>query len=135
MTYTALAAIAVIIVGLGDYFVLRTRLIRRKAFWISYLIIGFFQFVTNGVLTGFGIVKYNGEDIVGSSSPTTGSPSFIGDGRLIFAPVEDILFGFALILLTLSLWVFWGRVGVQRLPMAGPPRIGKGRCGDSEPSP
>ena len=133
MTYTGIAMAAVIIVLVVDYFALRTRLIRRKVFWVSYLIIGFFQFVTNGILTGFGIVKYNGEDIVGSSSPATGSPPFIGDGRLIFAPVEDILFGFSLILLTLSLWVFWGRLGVQRLPMAGPPRIGKGRDGDGEP--
>ena len=29
--------------------------------------------------------------------------------------------GFALVLLTLSLWVIWGRRGVQREPMSGPP--------------
>ena len=31
------------------------------------------------------------------------------------------MFGFALILLTIALWVFWGRRGVQRTPVAGPP--------------
>jgi hypothetical protein len=39
------------------------------------------------------------------------------------APVEDLLFGFTLVLLTLVLWVWWGRRGVQRTPYAGPPRI------------
>lgn len=135
MTYTALGITAVGIVLLIDWFGLRTRLITRKAFWVSYLIIGFFQFVTNGLLTGFGMVRYNGDEIIGSSSPQQGSPPFIGDGRIVFAPMEDLMFGFALILLTLSLWVFWGRVGVQRTPMAGPPRLGPGRNRDREPSP
>ena len=45
----------------------------------------------------------------------------IGEGRLVFAPIEDLMFGFALVLLSLSLWVFWGRRGVQRTPMSGPP--------------
>ena len=34
--------------------------------------------------------------------------------RLASAPVEDLLFGFALILGVLSLWVFNGRRGIQR---------------------
>jgi hypothetical protein len=35
--------------------------------------------------------------------------------------VEDLLFGFALVLMSLSLWVFWGRRGIDRAPMSGPP--------------
>jgi hypothetical protein len=31
------------------------------------------------------------------------------------------MFGFALVMLTLTLWVLWGRRGVQREPMSGPP--------------
>jgi hypothetical protein len=38
-----------------------------------------------------------------------------------FAPVEDLLFGFSLILLSLSLWVLFGRRGIARTPTAGPP--------------
>jgi hypothetical protein len=38
----------------------------------------------------------------------------LGDGRLLYAPVEDVAFGFALVLQTLCWWVFWGRRGVQR---------------------
>ena len=38
-----------------------------------------------------------------------------------FAPVEDLLFGFAMVVLTLVLWVWWGRRGVQRTPPLAPP--------------
>ena len=105
-----------------DLWILRTRLVTRKVFWVSYAIIVFFQLITNGMFTGFGIVKYDGDAIIGGTSPVEGSPPFIGDGRLAFAPVEDLLFGFAIVLMSLSLWVFWGRRGVQRTPTSGPPR-------------
>jgi len=133
MTYTQLAVLGVVVVAVVDLFVLRTRLLSRKVFWVSYAIIVFFQLVSNAVLTGLRIVRYNGEFIVGSSTPEFGAPPFIGDGRIAFAPFEDLLLGFALVLLTLSLWVFWGRVGVQRLPAAGPPRFLPPRNRDSEP--
>ena len=121
MTYTQLAIIAVVVVVLADLFVFRTRLVTRKAFWVSYAIIVFFQLITNGMFTGFGIVQYDGNAIVGSTSPAVGPPPFIGDGRIAFAPFEDLLFGFALILLSLSLWVLFGRWGIARTPTAGPP--------------
>jgi hypothetical protein len=82
----------------------------------------FFQLVTNGILTGFGIVKYDGEAIIGSSSPKEGAPVILGDGRIMFAPVEDLFFGFSLVLFTLVLWVWLGRIGIQRNPRSGPPR-------------
>ncbi len=121
MTYTQLAVTGVVIAVLLDLFVFRTRLVTRKAFWVSYAIIFFFQLITNGMFTGFGIVKYDGDAIVGSTSPEQGAPPFIGDGRISFAPFEDLLFGFALILLSLSLWVLFGRWGISRTPIAGPP--------------
>lgn len=122
MTYTQLGVVAVIVMIALDLWILRTRLVTRKVFWASYAIIVFFQLITNGMFTGFGIVKYDDAAIIGSSSPAQGPPPFIGDGRLAFAPVEDLLFGFAIVLMSLSLWVFWGRIGVQRTPKAGPPR-------------
>lgn len=121
MTYTQLAILGVAIVVLADLFVFRTRLVTRKAFWVSYAIIVFFQLITNGMFTGFGIVRYDGDAIVGSTSPAAGPPPFIGDGRIAFAPFEDLLFGFSLILLSLSLWVLFGRWGISRTPSAGPP--------------
>ena len=39
--------------------------------------------------------------------------------RVAHAPVEDLLFGFALVLYALSVWVWLGRRGVQRTPSAG----------------
>jgi hypothetical protein len=105
----------------ADLWLFRTRLVRRKVFWTSYAIIVFFQLITNGMFTGFGVVRYDGDSIIGSTSPEEGPPPFLGDGRIAFAPVEDLLFGFALILLSLCLWVFWGRRGVQRTPLSGPP--------------
>jgi hypothetical protein len=34
--------------------------------------------------------------------------------RIASAPVEDLLFGFAMVLLVLDLWVYWGKKGIQR---------------------
>ena len=81
MSYTQLAVLGVVVVILIDLFVLRTRLLRRKAFWVSYAIVVFFQLVTNGVLTGLRVVRYDGEAIVGSTTPVDGPPPFLGDGR------------------------------------------------------
>ena len=123
MTYTQLAVLGVVVVVVVDLAVFGTRLLRRRVFWASYAIVVFFQLVTNGVLTGLRIVRYDGAAIVGSSTPVDAAPPFLGDGRIAFAPFEDLLFGFALVLLTQVIWVWLGRRGVQRTPYAGPPRI------------
>lgn len=109
MTYTVAALLAVGLTVVMDLWVLRTRLLARKAFWAAYAIIVFFQLITNGVLTGRGIVFYDGDAIVGSSSSASVAPQLLGDGRVLFAPFEDLLFGFALIVQTLAWWVWWGR--------------------------
>lgn len=121
MTYTQLGILSVVVVIALDLFVFRTRMVTRLAFWVSYAIIVFFQLITNGMFTGFGIVQYDGDAIIGSTSPAQGAPPMFGDGRIAFAPMEDLLFGFALILLSLSLWVLFGRWGIDRRPVAGPP--------------
>jgi len=122
MTYTQLALLAALIIAAVDLYVFKTKLLTRRVFWVSYSIVVFFQLVTNGILTGFGIVKYDGEAIIGSTSPQEGAPEILGDGRIAFAPVEDLFFGFSLVLLTLVIWVWLGRIGVQRNPRSGPPR-------------
>jgi hypothetical protein len=121
MTYTEIGLLSVIAVVICDMYIFRTRLIRRRIFWASYAIIIFFQLVTNGILTGFRIVRYDADAIIGGSTPTKHAPAFIGDGRLVFAPIEDLLFGFSLVLLTLILWVWHGKNGLQRQPVSGPP--------------
>lgn len=122
MTYTQLALVGVVATVVLDLYVLRTRLLTRRVFWVSYAIVVFFQLLTNGVLTGFTIVRYADDAIVGSEQAT-----FLGDGRIAFAPVEDLLFGFALVVQTMAWWVWWGRRGVQYEPVSGPPVWVEGR--------
>jgi len=122
MSYSALGLVAVLVALAIDSALLRTRLVKRRIFWVSYAIIFFFQLITNAMFTGLGIVKYDGDAILGETSPAQGPPPFVGGGRLAFAPIEDLLFGYSLVLLTLSLWVFWGSRGVERGTKAGPPR-------------
>ena len=95
MSYTQIAINAVMLSLLLDLFALKTSLIRRKVFWTSYAIILPFQLLTNWWLTSRNIVMYNAHDIIGK--------------RIASAPVEDLLFGFALILSVQALWVFFGR--------------------------
>lgn len=104
MTYTQAALLGVVLTVLLDLYVLRTRLLLRRAFWTAYAIIIFFQLVTNGILTGREVVTYDGDVILGSDTPR-----LLGDGRIVYAPVEDLLFGFALVVQTLAWWVWWGR--------------------------
>lgn len=120
MTYTEIAVVAAAAAVALDL-LLRTRLVTRKVFWVSYAIIVFFQLLSNGVLTGSGTVHYDGVFILGESSPEGVRPPFLGQGRIAYAPVEDLLFGFAMILWSQVFWIFWGRRGVQREPRSGPP--------------
>jgi lycopene cyclase domain-containing protein len=90
VTYSALAVVAVVAVLVVDLVVLRTRLVTRRVFWVAYAIVLGFQLLMNGVLTGRGVVTYD--------------PGTIWGPRLAYAPVEDLLFGFALVTLTLATW-------------------------------
>src|SRR3954451_5547252 len=105
MTYTVAALLGVAGALTVDLAVLRTRLVTRVVFWATYPIVFVFQLLSNGVLTGRRIVVYDPAAILGL--------------RIAYAPVEDLLFGFAMVLLTLSIWVWLGRRGVQRAPAAG----------------
>ncbi len=120
MTYTAMAVLSAGAVVFGDVVVLRTRMVLRASFWIAYAIMIGFQFLTNAVLTGSGTVQYADAAIVGVGNDVA-PPPFVGDGRLFYAPVEDVLFGFALVLLTLAVWQFLGDRGLQPGPRSGPP--------------
>jgi lycopene cyclase domain-containing protein len=95
VTYTEAALVGVLGALAVDLFVWRTRLVKRKVWWVSYAIVLFFQLITNGVLTGLRIVRYNPDAILG--------------WRIVYAPVEDILFGFALVLFSVSTWAWLGR--------------------------
>ena len=100
MSYTQLALLGVAGAVLVDTVLLRTWLVRRRTYWTAYAIVLFFQLLVNGILTGFDIVRYD--------------PGAILGWRVAFAPVEDVLFGYAMVTLTLSTWVWLGRKGVLR---------------------
>lgn len=123
MSYTLLVVLAIPLVVVVDLFVLRTRLLTRRLFWVTYAIVVVFQLASNAALTGPGIVRYRGDVIVGTGSWEGEEVPFLGGGRVFFAPIEDLGFGFAMVLLTLVLWVAWGRAGVDREPRSGPPRL------------
>ena len=99
MSYTQLALLGVAGAVLIDTVLLRTWLVRRRTYWTAYAIVLFFQLVANGILTGFDIVRYD--------------PGAILGWRVAFAPVEDILFGYAMVTLTLSTWLWLGRKGIR----------------------
>ena len=92
MTYTQIALIAVFIAAFVDLEVLKTRLLKRKVFWTSYAIIVPFQLLTNWWLTSRKIVMYSEDAILGI--------------RIASAPMEDLFFGFALILSVMATWVY-----------------------------
>lgn len=114
MTYTVAAVLGVGFAVVLDVVVLRTRLIARKAFWTSYAIVLVFQLVVNGVLTSQRLVVYSPGDVLGGATPR-----LVGEWRIAYAPVEDIAFGFSLVLQTLAWWVWWGRRAARALASAG----------------
>jgi lycopene cyclase domain-containing protein len=105
VTYTALAIVGVACAVFVDLALLRTRLVRRKAFWTAYGIVLFFQLIVNGVLAGLPVVRYD--------------PGTITGVRIAYAPIEDVAFGFAMVLLTLATWVALGRSAARRSPRPG----------------
>lgn len=91
MSYSQIAITSIALAVIFDLFIVKRKLLTKKAFWISYAIILPFQLLTNWWLTSREIVSY--------------SPDAIWGPRIASAPVEDLLFGFSLILITLDNWV------------------------------
>ncbi len=100
MVYTDIAILAFLFSIFFDLFLIKTKLLMRAVFWTSYAIILPFQLITNWWLTSRSIVMYKPEAITGI--------------RIASAPVEDLLFGFALILCVMAMWVFWGKKDIQK---------------------
>lgn len=90
MTYTGLAFEAVVVAIVMEHFVTRRGLLKSKRFWASYAIILPFQLLTNWWLTSRNIVMYSPDAIIGI--------------RIASAPLEDLFFGFALVLTVMALW-------------------------------
>ncbi len=95
MTYTQVVFLALGFAMSLDLLVVKSALLRKKAFWSSYAIILPFQLLTNWWLTSREIVTYSADAILGI--------------RIAAAPIEDLVYGFALILSVLSLWAYNGK--------------------------
>ena len=93
MAYTASALLAAAAVVALELVWLRTGLLRRRSFWVAYGICVFFQVLVDGWLTKLSapIVVYDPDEFSGWRFPFD-------------IPVEDYVYGFALITLTLLLW-------------------------------
>jgi lycopene cyclase domain-containing protein len=91
--YTLPAVIGVIVVIALEVGLLRTGLFRRPAYWISMVIVVGFQILVDGWLTKLSapIVIYDEGHISGIRFPFD-------------IPVEDFLFGWALVTAALLLW-------------------------------
>ena len=94
--YTLLAAISVLLTLL----LCRrspSRLLERKEFYLFMMVILFFKFLVNGYLTASLIVVYN--------------PRFFLNVRVGSIPVEDFLFGFSMVTMTILFWEHFKRSG------------------------
>jgi lycopene cyclase domain-containing protein len=91
--YSDIALNAVFLAVVLDLFLLKSQMMTRGIFWLTYFLILPFQLLTNWWLTSNEIVMYSLSDITGQ--------------RLAGAPIEDLLFGFSMILLTISAWEFF----------------------------
>ena len=100
MNYTDIAVTAFLFSIIFDLYIIKSRLLTRAVFWTSYLIILFFQLITNWWLTSREIVMYDPDAIIGI--------------RIASAPAEDLFFGFALVLSVMSLRIYRGKKGIQK---------------------
>ena len=91
--YTLPAILAVVAVCALELRVLRTGLFRRPAYWIAMVIVIGFQILADGWLTKLSapIVLYDDQHTTGVKFPFD-------------IPIEDFLFGFALVTAVLLLW-------------------------------
>jgi len=99
MSYTFMTLLVLAVAILWDLVIVRTRLIGRRVFWAGYVIIFAFQLLINGWLTYNNVFLYDESAILGV--------------RIFYEPVEDLVFGFSLVLTVQSMWVFLGRRGIR----------------------
>lgn len=99
--YTILAVTSVVLVLLLERFALRTGLLRDPSYWIALAICYAFMVLVNGWLTKLSapIVIYDRAEHLGIRFPRD-------------IPIEDFLFGYSMLTLTMLLW---DRAGGRRV--------------------
>ena len=69
------------------------KILNKRLFYVFLLIILFFKLLVNGYLTGKNIVIYN--------------PEFFLGLRIGSIPIEDFLFGFSMVTMTIIFWEYF----------------------------
>ena len=109
LLYTVPAVLSAVAVVVLELRWLRTGLLRQVSFWVAYAICLFFQVLVDGWLTKLSapIVRYDEDHFSGWRFPWD-------------IPVEDYVYGFTLIALTLMLWERARLRGAPSVPSDGP---------------
>jgi lycopene cyclase domain-containing protein len=102
--YTLFCLVALALT-LGLEALLRTGVFRDRRYWIAMAIVGFFQVLVDGWLTCRPVVTYAEAQFSGVRLGCPDWALFTAGGM----PLEDALFGFAMITQGLMWWVWWGR--------------------------
>jgi len=90
--YTILGIAAVLAAILLDR-VTRVNLLKKKEYYLFILVILFFKLLVNGYLTGKQVVLYR--------------PEFFLGLRITSIPLEDFLFGFSMVTMTIIFWEYF----------------------------
>jgi lycopene cyclase domain-containing protein len=98
MDYTILVIAGSLVVIVLD-FILGTRILRQRLFWVFWIVVSVLMFIVNGYLTWRPIVIYNEAKMLGV--------------RLFTIPLEDFFFGFSLIGLNLIIWEYFNRKEIK----------------------
>lgn len=94
MEYTLASAVSVVVTIVLDR-VLGTQLLRDRRFWVFLAVMAGFKLLVNGYLTWRPIVLYGPDHFMGI--------------RLFTIPLEDFMFGFSLVGLSVLLWEYFKR--------------------------
>ncbi|MDD5155516.1 MAG: lycopene cyclase domain-containing protein [Candidatus Omnitrophica bacterium] len=90
--YTVIAVISVFAAILVDR-ITGVRVLSKREFYLFLFVILFFKLLVNGYLTGTSTVIYN--------------PRYFLGLRLGSIPLEDFLFGFSMVTLTIIFWEYF----------------------------
>ena len=94
--YTLLSLISVLLTLYLDK-ISRINLLKKEGYYVFILVILFFKILVNGYLTGKRIVMYR--------------PQFFWGLRIGSIPLEDFLFGFSMVTMTIIFWEYFKRQG------------------------
>lgn len=120
--YTLLTVVAVVAVLLLELLWLRSGIFRTLRYWLSLAVVVFFQVLVDGWLTRLSapVVLYSPQHHSGLRLPWD-------------IPVEDFGFGWAMVTLTILLWVRAGRTRAAEAPPPSRP-VPAGAAGRAAPA-